>query len=171
MDSGINPILLLQNLGYLADIVQAIAVFLGLGLFMAGLFKLKRYGEMRTFMSHQMTIAAPLLMLFSGIAMMCLPIMLHTALLNIWGVNNPMRYTGSGDTTWEQLIPGIIAFVRIIGVCAFMRGLVLFSRSGSEHGQQGIMARAFLHVLGGTLCINIIGTLHLLKGILGFTSG
>ena len=166
---GINPTVLLQNLGIIGNILQSIAILMGLSLFMTGIFKLKRYGEMRTMMSHQMTIAAPLLMLVGGVMLMSLPSMLHTVLLNFWSSNNPTAYTGGGTSQWEQIIPPIIVFVRIIGVCAFMRGIVLFSRAGGEQAQHGTMSRALLHLLGGTLCVNIVGTLGLLKVILGDT--
>jgi intracellular multiplication protein IcmC len=166
---GINIAVLIQNLGIMGNIFQTIAVLMGLGLFMGSIFKLKRYGEMRTMMSHQMTIAAPLMMMLGGIMLLCLPFVLHTALLNFWASNNPMRYVPSGSP-WEQIIPAIVIFVRLIGVGAFMRGIVLFSRAGGEHGQQGMMAKAVLHMLGGLLCVNIVATVHLLKAIIGWTT-
>jgi intracellular multiplication protein IcmC len=166
---GVDLTVLLQNLGVMGDIVQAIAIIMGLGLFMAGIFKLKRYGEMRTMMSHHMTIAAPLLMLTGGIMLLCLPFMLHTALLNFWSINNPTQYSG-GSSGWEQIVPVVIVFVRLIGVGAFMRGILLFSRSGGEQAQHGTMAKALLHLLGGILCVNIVGTVRLLEGIFGYTS-
>lgn len=169
MNSGINPGVLLQNLGYLADIFEALSILIGLFIFMAGIFRLKRYGESRTYMSQQMTIAGPLIMLISGTALMMLPTMLHTALLNFWSSSNPMHYTGYSNHSWEELIPPIIVFVRLIGVGAFIRGIVLFSRTGSEGSQHGSMSKAMLHLLGGILCVNIVGTWKLLQSILGIT--
>lgn len=46
MTSGVNPFILRENLGYMAKIVQSISILIGLGLFMMGIFRLKRYGEM-----------------------------------------------------------------------------------------------------------------------------
>ena len=81
-----------------------------------------------------------------------------------------MRYTGVvGASSWEQVIPPIVVFVRLIGVGAFMRGIVLFSRVGSEQSQHGAMSKSLLHVIGGVLCVNVVGTLELLKNILGYT--
>ncbi len=168
MSFGVDPNLLMQNLGTIANIVQSVTVLMGVGLFMMGIFRLKRYGEMRTFMSHQMTIASPLLMMFGGIALLCLPLVLRTALLNFWSTSNPLHYEGP-LSSWELLIPPIIVFVRLIGVGAFIRGVLLFSRCGSEQGHQGMMGRALLHILGGMLCVHILGTVRLLKEILGFT--
>ena len=120
---SINPDTLLYNLGYMANILQTTSIILGLGLFMSGLFRLKRYGEMRTFMSQQMTLAGPLLMLIAGISLLCLPFVLSTALLNTWGTTSPLRYSGPTNSGYEQLIPSVIMFVRLIGVGAFIRGI------------------------------------------------
>lgn len=165
---GVNISVLIQNLGVMGNIIQSISIIMGLGLFMAGIFKLKRYGEMRTMMSHHMTIAAPLLMLVGGVMLLCLPFVLHTALLNFWSSSNPAQYSPSGSS-WEQMIPAVVVFVRLIGVGAFMRGLVLFSRAGGEQSQHGTMSKALLHILGGILCVNIVGTIRLVKAIFGYT--
>lgn len=162
-----NPTVLMRNLGTLAGIVQTVSIIMGLGLAMSGLFRLKRYGEMRTFMSHQMTLASPLLTFLGGIMLLCVPLVVRTGLLSMWGTSNPLRYSGPAEG-FGQLVPPIIMFVRLIGVGAFIRGIVLFSRSGREGAQPGIMGKSMLHILGGMLCIHILGTLDLLKQILGW---
>ncbi|OGT52820.1 MAG: type IV secretion protein IcmC [Gammaproteobacteria bacterium RIFCSPHIGHO2_12_FULL_41_15] len=159
---------LMQSLGYIGIIIQDVGVLMGLSLFMAGVFRLKRYGEMRTFMSHQMTIAGPLLMLVAGVMLLCLPLVLRTALLNIWSTSNPLHYGGS-TAGYAQLIPPVIVFVRLIGVGAFIRGIVLLSRAGGEQSQHGTFSRATLHIIGGILCVHILGTLSVLREIFGFT--
>lgn len=164
-----DPHVLAKNLGYAAVIFQDVAIMMGLGLFMSGLFRLKRYAEMRTFMSHQMTISAPLLMIIGGILLLALPLTLRSALYNVWSTSNPLHYGGSTNGSWQQLIPPIVIFVRLIGVGAFMRGIVLFARSGSEQSPPGTMSKAMLHVIGGLLCVHILGTFKLLNGILGIT--
>ena len=163
-----DPTVLMKNLGYMGIIFQDVAILMGLGLFMSGVFRLKRYAEARTFMSHQMTIAGPLLMMIGGVFLLALPTTLRSALYNIWSTSNPLNYNGSNGT-WGALIPPIIIFVRLLGVGAFMRGILLFSRSGSENSQHGTMSKAILHIIGGILCVHILGTLNLLKEILGIT--
>ena len=103
--------------------MQAIAIAIGIGLFLGGFFKLKKYGEQRTMMSAQMTMSGPLLMIISGSALLILPTFISTALLALWGNSNPLQY--SGDTSGlGAFIPPILMFIRIIGVGSFIRGLV-----------------------------------------------
>ena len=153
---------LMQSLYQGSIIIQSIGIALGLFLFLSGVFALKRYGEMRTMMSQQMTIAKPLFKMFAGIGLLCLPTMIATVMQAMWGTYDPLSYTGYGND-YDILIPPVIVFVRLIGVGAFIRGWVLLSRcGGGEGGQPGITGKAILHIVGGILCIHIIGTYNLL---------
>ena len=89
---GINPTILMTNLGILGNIFQSIAIATGLSLFLTGWFKLKRYAEMRTFMSYQLSIASPLLMIVAGVSLLCFPLFIKTALLNFWSNTSPLKY-------------------------------------------------------------------------------
>ena len=159
-----DPYIVANNISMFGSILQTVSIMLGLGLFMGGLFQLKRYGEMRTFMSTQMTIAVPLSMMISGTALLALPTTIATALNAFWSTTSPLNYGGSGYG-WDQYVPAVVMFVRVIGVGSFMRGLLLFSRTGHQ-AQPGTLSKAMLHLVGGVLCIHIIGTVDLLKSIL-----
>ena len=156
----------IQNLTHFASILQILSIGGGVGLFIGSLFQFKRYGEMRTFMSHQMTIARPLAMMLGGIMLLIMPLMIGTFMLAFWGSASPMAYTATSDSGWAPLIPVVVDFVRVVGIFAFMRGIFLVSRSGVIGGQQGILSKAILHMFGGVLCINVVATEHLLKSIL-----
>lgn len=164
--SGPNPAIMIENFGTLAIIFQSLSVMFGVGLFMGGMFVLKKYGETRTFMSQHMTIAAPLMMLFAAVMMLLLPTMINTALFAFWGDYTPEHYDGSGGG-WHEYVPVVLIFVRLIGVGSFMRGIFLLSRVGGQHGgQQGIIGKSLIHLFGGILLIHILGTWELLKRIM-----
>lgn len=156
----------MQNLHSMAGILQLMAIAGGLGLFIMSLFEFHRYGQMRTFMSHQMTMARPLAVMLSGIMLLIMPSIISTVMLAFWGTANPMAYTTTSNEGWAPLMPMVIMFVRVIGVGAFMRGIFMFSRMGHQGGQQGGMAKALLHLFGGVLCINVVATEQLLHAIL-----
>ena len=158
---------MLQSLGTMSVIVQVVSIMMGLGLFMGGMFTLKRYGEMRTFMSHQMTLWAPMAMIIAGATLLVLESTISTSLLAFWGQGNtsPLAYAGSTSHNIDAYVPVINAFVRLIGVCAIIRACMLFSRSGAQGSQPGTIGKAVLHLLGGVLCIHIIGTARLVMYI------
>lgn len=156
---------IINNLHHFASILQILSIMGGVALFVAALFEFKRYGEMRTFMSHQMTMARPLSMMLGAIMLLIMPLMIGTLMLAFWGSANPMAYTPTTTSGWAPLIPVIIMFVRVVGVFAFIRGIFLISRSGQQ-GQPGQLSKAILHLFGGILCINIVATEQLMHAIL-----
>ena len=158
----------IKNFQSIAQILQDVGVLLGLGLFVSALFQLKRYGEMRTFMSHQMTIAQPLMTMIAGMMMLLLPTMASSFVNMFFGTVNPLAYTGDlmDWQGWDQVV---IIFVRIIGVGAFIKGISMLARVGGQQGQPGMMGKALMHLIGGVMCIHVIGTLDLLEQILNIS--
>ncbi|OGT26517.1 MAG: hypothetical protein A3I77_06645 [Gammaproteobacteria bacterium RIFCSPLOWO2_02_FULL_42_14] len=158
---------LVQNLGILGQILNMVAIAMGVGLLFAGLFQLKRYGEMRTMMSAQLSIAAPLMTILASAMLLSLPTFLDTVLMSTMGYTSPMAYNTSGSG-YSQVVEPILIFVRVIGVGSFIRGIILLSRSGDhQRSQPGMLGKAFTFMIGGVLCIHVQGTLHLLESILG----
>ena len=166
-DTGFNPALMMSNLGIIANIVQGVAIVMGVGLIFSGIMKLKHYGEMRTMMNSQGSLANALFIMLAGIMLMTLPTMLNTFLLAIWGTTNPLPYPGGGGA--NGLMRGIVMFVRLIGVISFIRGVVLISHLGKESGgQQGSIGKALTYMIGGIMCVQIVATAQFLSTILGF---
>lgn len=146
-------------------IVQDIAILMGLAFLVGGLFKMKRYGEARTFMSQQVTLAKPLASLIVGTALLCVPVATNTILAAFWGSANPLPFpqlVGPGD----MMAKSIIMLVRFIGLLGLIRGIVLFSRVGGEQSQPGTAGKALLHIFGGILCLHVLNTYYLLKYII-----
>jgi intracellular multiplication protein IcmC len=73
------------------------------------------------------------------------------------------RPSGGG---WDQYVPVILMFVRIIGVGAIIRSIILISRSGSSGGQPGTLGKALILFMSGLLLIHIVGVYYLLEQIL-----
>lgn len=146
---------LTQGIETLATIVQDIGVCAGVGMFLSSLFKFKRYGEMRTFMSQQQTILKPLAMMFSGVCLMCLPMITQTLLLAVWGYSNPLAYPQMISADATAIMRPVFQLARLVGIIGIFRGLMLLSRAGSEGSQPGTVGKSLLHILGGVMCINI----------------
>lgn len=165
-----NPAIMMQNMGILARIIQAVAVVMGVGMVFGGVLKLKHYGEMRTMMTSQGSLASAMFLLLGGIILLMLPTMLNTFLMAFWGTSNPLPYPTNNDPGINALMPPIIMFVRIMGVISFIRGVVLLTHLGGQGGQQqGTLGKALIYMISGILCIQIIGTAQLVESILGFT--
>lgn len=161
------PDVLTQNFTIIGEILGVISIIMGLGLLFAGIFQFKKYGEMRTMMSAQMSMSGPLMLLLSAGILLALPFFLNTFLIALTGYDTPMPY-GGDNTSYGALIPPILMLVRIVGIGSFIRGVVLLSRSGDHHrAQPGMVSKAMIHMLAGVMCIHIQGTLDLFRNVLG----
>lgn len=165
------PGILVNNLGIISDIMQTIAILLGLGLFVGGMFQLKRYGEMRTMMSSQMSIAGPVMTLLAGVALLCSPLFIGTLLVSFWGSGGITDLPYDGDTSngWAQYVPAVLMLVRLIGVYSFMRGFVMAAKTGSGHAQPGTTGKVLTMIFAGILCVHIMGTIQLVESLFGFS--
>ena len=167
---GNLPQILMNNLGLISDIMQTVGILLGLGLFVGGMFQLKRYGEMRTMMSSQMSIAGPVMTLLAGVGLLCSPLFIGTLLVSFWGPTGTTDLPFDGDTSngWAQYVPAVLMLVRLIGIYSFMRGFVMAAKTGSGHAQPGTTGKVLTMLLAGILCVHIMGTIELIESIFGF---
>lgn len=152
-----------QHFIIIGEIIQSCAVMIGIVLLVGAIFQLKKYGEMRSMMSGQMSLSGPLMMFVAASALLSLPFFINASLLAFEGYTNPMSLSSDIATDWP--IEPILIFVRVVGVASFVRGLVLLSRSGQHQGQPGNTGKAIIHMIAGVLCIHVIGSYELLKNI------
>jgi intracellular multiplication protein IcmC len=170
------PDIIMDNLNVIARIFQTVSVLLGLSLFIGGLLKLKKYGEMRTMMAQQMPISVPLFTILAGVIFLILPVFMSTMLDSFWGLGAttdaalPMDFN---NADWDAYIPPILLLVRLIGVYAFMRGIMTLANSGGQQsGQQGGgLGKVLLYMLSGILCVHIDGTMYLIENFFGLSWG
>lgn len=160
-------------LGHIAKSYPAIERFLvafcyvvGIWFVIAGFNKLKRYTEMRgTMMGGQAHIGGPLLYIFIGILLFYFPSLVNVMVFTVWGTTSIVQYPVT-PPKWKYFTDPVIGLVRIVGYIAFIRGWILLVRLGQESHQPGTAGKALLHIFGGVLAINIVGTLNMLGATL-----
>lgn len=157
-----------NNFQIIAEILQAIAVLMGVGLVLSALMQLKKHAESRGMMGGQAPMAGPMVTLIAGAMLLALPDFIGAAVLAFWGSNSEQAYPGGGSG-WHAIIPAVLMFVRVIGVGSFIRGIVLLSRTGSQQSQPGSLGKALIHIFAGVLCVHITGTISLIGSILGLS--
>ncbi|MCH9770507.1 MAG: type IV secretion protein IcmC [Gammaproteobacteria bacterium] len=162
-----DPGVLTHNFDTALTILEDVSILLGLAMLFSAAFQFKRYGEMRTFMSHQMTLGRPMMLLLGSMFFMMMPFFLRVVLTSIWGNDtSPLAYHATEG--WEQLMPPLLLFVRIIGVVSIMRGITYLARTGAIGHQPGTAGRALIHLVAGAMMVHIIGTYDLLTQFMGY---
>lgn len=155
---------LMQSIGQMANMVSDISLLMGIGFVLSAIFRFKQYGESRTHSMQQSSVVKPLMMLLVGGLLLALPFTLGTALMAVWSTSAPLAYHAQSATD-EILIPPVLAFIRLVGVGSFIRGLVMMTRVGGEQSQPGTLSKAVLHMTGGVLCLHILGVVDLIQSV------
>lgn len=76
---------------------------------------------------------------------------------------------GGGGNKWCGAMKGVFVFVSLVGLIAFLRGLLLLKAHG-EGTQGASIGRAATHLVGGSLAINITATATMLMNSFGVTA-
>jgi len=154
--------------------VTGAAYVLGLLFMFKALYHLKIYGEARTMMSSQTSMKQPIMYIFVGAALMYYPTMRETLMTTTFGYDSPLKYSSwDGPNTMQGYSTDAIFYVvQFIGLLAFIRGWVLLSHTAGQGGAQpGQFGKAMTHIFGGTLAMNIVGTINVLQKTLGVNFG
>ena len=160
-----DPHIMIKNLDLIANIIGTISILFGLGLTLSGFFTLKRFAEMRSFMSQQMTLWWPIMKIMSGSMLLILPTFIKTALYTFWGSSSPLTYHATANG-WDSYIPVVLTFVRLIGIGAIVRAIIMFSRTGISGSPPGILGKSVVFLFAGIMLMHVVGVYQLLRNIL-----
>lgn len=136
-------------------LVTALAYVLGFFFVFNGIILLKKYSEQRTMMSSGAKMTPPLANLFVGAALIYLPSAVNSGLTTFWLNPTPYAYETNSSDEWAQFIRACFMIIQLIGVIAFIRGLVILTHLGEQMGQQSGVGRAIAHIIGGIFCIDM----------------
>lgn len=159
----------------LEKLLTASAYLIGIAIFVKAIYSLKVYGESRTMMSNNANIKEPLIYFLVAAVFIYLPTGLQVVMSSTFGYSNVLAYApvdssnptisalfGSGSAVGKPLT----MIIQLIGMVAFIRGWILISRSASQGQQPGGVGKGFVHVFGGILAINIVGTMEIINNTL-----
>ena len=152
----------LQNMQTLAMLINSTSLIIGVGLFLAVIFQLKKHGESKAG-GGQSSLAAPLVLGAVACLMISLPSILSVILNAMWGTDSPLAYV---NETGYAVMPNVIVFIRVVGLGVLVRGLVMLSKSGHESSQsQGHFGKSMVYLFSGLLLIHIMGTYHIVHEV------
>ena len=155
-----DPSVVTNNFVVLSGLLQDFSIFLGLLVCLFGIFQFKRYGESRTMMSAQHTMAEPLVTILCGSMLFALTPMIQFFNDLFLGTGELMSYMGGSYD--YQTVTMVVTFIRVIGIGAIMNGFIKLSRTGRQNTQQGTAGKALLFIVGGVACTNCVAMVDLL---------
>ena len=160
-----NSLLPVQNL------ITGAAYVIGISFALKALYSLKMYGEARTMQSSSTSIKEPLFNLLVAGLLIYFPTGLDIIMNTTFGYSNILAYGDSdvvssafgGDS---ELGNALVIIFQTIGLYAFVRGWVLISRAASQGQPPGGTGKGLMHVFGGILAVNVVGTVEMINNTL-----
>ena len=146
----------------------ALSYVMGITVFTIGLFRLKKYGQQTVMMMSSANIGEPMIFLCTGLLLFYLPSTMNHLVETVWGYGlNRIGEGGtpSGGSNWNEVIAPVMMIMQVIGLVALIRGISMLTRLAGQ-SQPGVLGKAFVHIAGGTMAINIYGTIDIIQNTL-----
>lgn len=162
----------LQNsLPWVKRLIVAFCYTTGVWLLLKSVYMLKKYGQMRTMMAVNASIAKPMIVLMTAVGLIYIPSIIDIFIDSLWAVGASQSVIAypTSPAGWDAIINPLIDIVRLLGLVAFARGWLLLARFGAEQSQPGTGGKALMHMIGGVLAMNITGTLSVAQATLGIS--
>lgn len=143
-----------------------LAYLLGFYFIFRGLLLLKKFAEQRTQMSGEAKMSGPLISIFVGAALIYLPSAIQSGMTTFWLNPTPYAYQTSSGDEWSTFLSACFMIIQLVGVIAFIRGLIALTHIG-QGGQQGGIGRALAYIISGIFCIDIVDFINAVFVTLG----
>lgn len=158
------------NSGPVMQLLIAVSYVIGFAFIVSAILELKQWGQSRTMMSMNLTIAGPLTKLLIGVVLFYLPTTINVAIWTIWGHGAGEKalteFAANPGDKFGPLKRGSVALVRVVGYASFIRGFVMLSRVAHQGSQPGVAGKAIVHIIGGIFAINIWETIQVVRNSL-----
>jgi intracellular multiplication protein IcmC len=147
----------------------ALTQLLGVGCFVLAIMKLRGYGVITVMMRQGANMGPTLMYILVGTVLLFLPETLDTAMETFWqyDYSSVKSWHTTGKASWDELLQPMLILIRVIGLVAFIRGWTLMLRVSAQNTQPGTAGKAIMHIIGGILAINIVGTISMLEATFG----
>lgn len=164
-----------KNLGSVERLLTGAAYLMGISFAIKALFALKQHGESRSAMSQNTNMKEPLLYMLVAAVLLFFPTTFKIFMNTTFGYSSVLAYApiSSHNQTINSLFgvdsqagKALSLIIQTIGLIAFIRGWVLIAKTATPGQQPGGTGKGLMHIVGGILAMNIVGTLHVLNNTL-----
>lgn len=160
---------IISSLLAVEKLVTAAAYLIGISFAIKALYSMRRLAESRS-AQHEASAKEPLLYMLVAGMLLYFPSGFAALMQTTFGYSEVLAY-GSVDSRSSALNAvfgedsafgyALSLIIQVVGVIAFVRGWTLIAKSASS-GQSGGTGQGLVHVFGGILAMNIMGTIQML---------
>ena len=166
-----------SNMQSIERLVSGAAYLIGIVFAMKALLSLKELGETKSAQSSsgKSSVKEPLMYFLVAAVLIYLPTGFQVIMNSTFGYANVLAYApvNSNNSTLDILFgqnsavgASLAIIIQTIGLIAFVRGWVLIAKTASQGQPPGGTGKGMVHVFGGILAMNIVGTLQIINNTL-----
>lgn len=164
-----------NNLGPVEKLLTGGTYLLGVSFAIRALYCLKLHGERSAGGQQSSGMKEPLIYLVVASVFLYFPTAFSILMNTTFGYSSVLAYapTYSNNQRISSLFgPGsevgqaLSLIIQVIGLVAFIKGWLLISKSASQGQPPGGTSKGLVHIFGGILAMNIVGTLQVLNNTL-----
>ena len=164
-----------QNIGEQIDPIKNFLIILcyviGVGMSVAAVMKLKKYGTRTAFMHVEMSMVGPFLQFFVGVGLFYMPYFISSLNLTLFNTDaiasSILSWTATSGDDFDTYVIPILGVIQIIGIISFIRGWVMLAKATNPGQQPGAISKGITHVIGGILAVNIYTFIEVVYQTLG----
>ena len=161
-----------NNMGDVLNLIIGVAYMLGVVLIASALFKFRRLSDYQRGMFQPQEMMSPFVNLAIGAGLIWLPAMFSATSETLFGneVSGVLSYGVAETGIGTEVMLALWKVLAVIGVIAFVRGMMIIASStGGQGGQQGGLGKGLTHMVGGVMCYHIDIVYAVLLATLGIT--
>ena len=166
-----------SNMQSIERLISGAAYIIGIVFAMKALMSLKELGETRSAQSSggKSGVKEPLIYFLVAAMLIYLPTAFQIAMNTTFGYSSVLAYApvSSNNSTLDVLFgsnsaagESLAIIIQTIGLIAFVRGWILVAKTASTGQPPGGTGKGMVHVFGGILAMNIVGTLQVINNTL-----
>lgn len=164
-----------NNVHSLVRLIAYAAYIMGVAFAFKALHSLKMYGESRSSMSGHANMKEPLTYIIAATVLVSTPTVIKIFMNMTFGYSNVLAYApvNSSNSLLAGLFGGnspigsaLATIIQVIGAFTFVKGWLIIARSAGQGQGRETLGKAFMHIFGGILAMNIVGTVQIINNTL-----
>ena len=146
-------------------LVTAAAYLMGIGFAIKAIFTLRTHGEQRSSLSGVGNLKEAIVYTVVAAVLLYFPTAFEALMNTTFGYSSVLAYSQNPYMTGvlgpdSALGTSITIIIQVIGLFAFVRGWIMIARAASQSQASGNTGKGLMHVFGGILAMNIVGTIQ-----------
>ena len=146
-------------------VVGAASYILGIAVGISAVFALARRAR-----DPSASLKKPIVSLVVAACLLSLPLSIKavskTLILDTGGNPGSVLISGTSGTAFSKFsaagLKGLLIFIQLVGIIAFVRGWLLINRSAMGDDTHGYLSKGIIHIVGGACAIHISPFAHIL---------